>query len=156
MGRDRDRGEGTRFHKRRQQSRVAAPPRTLGAASSEPDARRASGISLKLPIAYLHILGTEAKRVGLKRGHFLQLLLQRKRGEITLERAKDGGETYDDFTQDELITTKMWIWYVTPRLRKLIDEDRIQMGLTTIGSWITQMLNQWIGRPEGLRRAPRA
>jgi hypothetical protein len=114
-----------------------------------PSRERVQAVTLKLPIAYLHILGTEADRLRLKRGAFLTLLLQRKRGEVRLERAKDA--TGYDFTDRELTTFKLWIWYMTPETRRALDADRIQMGLNTIGNWVTQALNRWIDRIDGLR-----
>jgi hypothetical protein len=40
---------------------------------------------------------------------------------------------------------------VTPEVRAQIEEDRYQMGPSTIGGWITQLMSKWIGRPDGLR-----
>jgi hypothetical protein len=128
--------------------------RSLASSTSVPGPR-ALPITLRLPLAYLHILGTEATRAGLKRGQFLQLLLQRKLGGVTVARSTEA-PVYDGFGTKDLTTTKLWIWYATPKVRQLLDEDRLQMGLSSIGSWVTQTLNQWIGRPEGLRRPPRS
>ena len=102
-----------------------------------------------MPLGYLHILTTEAERAGLKRSAFLTQLLRRKRGEIKVERAENG-PVYE-FTDDELRETKMWVWYVTPEVYKIIDHDRLQMGVGTFVAWVTQILNQWIGKPGGLR-----
>jgi hypothetical protein len=106
-------------------------------------------ISLKLPLAYLRILEAEADRLGLRRGQFLTLLLQRKRGEINFDRPATA-PVYKA-TDRELRESKVWLWYTTPQFRKLIDEDRFQMGINTISAWVTQLLNHWLARPQGLR-----
>jgi hypothetical protein len=105
-------------------------------------------VAVRLPLAYLQILETEARHLGLKRGQFLTLLLRRKRGEVQFERSPDSARY--SFSQDELRERKLWIWYLSPEFRQLVDEDRLRMGLSNIGSWVTQTLNSWIGRPAGL------
>jgi hypothetical protein len=105
-------------------------------------------VSVRLPIAYLKILDTEARHLGIKRGQFLTMLLRRKRGEIQLERAPDA--TKYSFTEKDLTERKLWIWYLSPEFRALVDDDLLRMGLGSIGSWVTQILNNWLGRPGGL------
>jgi hypothetical protein len=128
-----------------------------GNADAGGKAKSLQTITLKLPLAYMEIMEKEANRLGLRRGQFLTLLLQRKRGEVSLERT---GELPDyNFSGEELRTTKIWLWYVTPEVRAQIEEDRYPMGPSTIGGWITQLINKWIGRPDGLRvgvNAPRS
>ena len=106
-------------------------------------------ITLKLPLAYMKILTAEAERVGVRRGAFLTLLLQRKRGEIQLERSATVPRY--KFTDAQLRTTQMWTWYLQPQYYALLDADRLQMGLSSMTAWITQTVNQWLGKPGGLR-----
>jgi hypothetical protein len=105
-------------------------------------------VSVRLPLAHMTILGTEAKHLGLKRGQFLVLLLRRKRGEVQFERSPDTAKYR--FTEEELRERKLWIWYLQADFRRMVDEDQLRMGLGSIGAWVTQILNSWIGRPSGL------
>jgi hypothetical protein len=105
-------------------------------------------VSVRLPLAYMKILETEARHLGLKRGQFLTLLLRRKRGEVQFERSPDAAKY--SFSEDELRERKLWIWYLSTEFRLLVDEDRLRMGLSSLGGWVTQTLNSWIGRPTGL------
>ena len=107
-------------------------------------------ITVHLPLAYLRILNTEAELLGLRRNAFVAMLLRRKLGMVNLERA-DGAPEYD-VTDQELEETKVYLWHVEPELRDLIVADRKQMGLTSYAAWINALLNDWIGRPGGLRR----
>ena len=125
------------------------PPRKLMLKQTPRPSGNLQGISIRMPLGYLHILTVEADRAGLKRSAFLTQLLRRKRNEILVERAPDG-PVYE-FTDDELRETKMWVWYVTPEVYKIVDADRLQMGVGTFVAWVTQMLNHWIGKPGGLR-----
>jgi hypothetical protein len=84
--------------------------------TTAPTRERVQAVTLKLPLAYLHILDHEAQRLRLKRGAFLTLLLQRKRGDVRLQRATDA-PTYE-FKDKDLTTFKLWIWYMTPETRK--------------------------------------
>src|SRR5579859_1443622 len=68
--------------RRRAQSAEGKKP----AGSSVPGA---GVVSVRLPLAYMKILETEAQHLGLKRGQFLTLLLRRKRGEVQFERGHD-------------------------------------------------------------------
>ena len=106
-------------------------------------------ITLKLPVAYMEILEAEAERIGVRRGAFLTLLLQRKRGELQLERSAVAPKY--KFTDAQLRKTQMWTWYLQPQYYALLEADRLQMGLTSMTAWITQTINQWIGKPGGLR-----
>ncbi len=121
----------------------APSSRSLGSSSG------LRGFTVKLPIAYLAILEEEAKHVGVKRGAFLWLLLRRKRKELPLERPPSA-PTYS-FSDEQLKTSKLWMWYVTPEQKDAVDADRMQMGVGQVSTWVTQMLNQWIGKPGGLR-----
>src|SRR5262249_32893239 len=76
-----------------------------------PPAREAV-ISLRLPVAYLRILETEAALIGIPRSHFLTLLLAKKMGQINLERSKEAPKY--TFTDKELTDTKLYLWYCKP------------------------------------------
>jgi hypothetical protein len=106
-------------------------------------------IGVRLPAAYLRILGTEAALLGLRRNAFLGALLRRKLGRMKLERSDDAPEY--TVTDAELEEYKQYTWHCDPEIRRLVDEDIKQMGLTSYSSWINIMLNEWIGRPGGLR-----
>jgi hypothetical protein len=105
-------------------------------------------IPIKLPLAYLKVLDSEATLMRDRRGQLLEKLLRRKLGEFSYERPANG-PTYSA-TDKELTERKVWTWYIHPDLRQLVERDRLQMGLPSFGSWIVTMLNQWIGQPGGL------
>jgi hypothetical protein len=109
-------------------------------------------LPVKLPLAYLQILQGEADLMHDRRGQFLEKLLRRKLGELPYERPKNG-PPYEP-TDNDLVRKKVWTWYIHPEVRAMLDEDRIQMGLPSVGAWIVTILNQWIGRPGGLRAKP--
>ena len=56
------------------------------------------------------------------------------------------------FTREQLSTTKMWTWYMQPGHFEHLDEDRLQMGLTSMTAWVTQMLNHSRSRGARSRR----
>jgi hypothetical protein len=105
-------------------------------------------LSVRMPVGYIRVLESEAASLGLRRGAFLVLLLRRKRSEVQLERAKNAQEYR--VTEDELTARKLWLWYLPPGVRAPLEEDCLHMGLNSIGNWVTQTLNQWLGRPNGL------
>ena len=105
-------------------------------------------LTLRLPLAYMRILGTESASLELKRGAFLTLLLRSKRGEVQVSRAKNAPRY--QVTETELTERQMWIWYMSTEVRKQLDQDCLRMGLGTAGAWVTQALNNWIGEPDGL------
>ena len=112
--------------------------------------RKVSPVALKIPLAYLRILTEEAERAGLRRGHFLTQLLQWSRGEIKLGRS-DTAPSYQ-VTDDDLKATKLWLWYMSKPVRAMVDEDRLQRGISSISMWVTQTLNDWIGKHKGLHK----
>jgi hypothetical protein len=107
---------------------------------------------MKLPVAYHQILDEESRLFGLTRGQFLAMLLRRKRGELVFERG--GPPPAYEFADDDLQTTKLYIWYVAQETRDQMDEDRLQMGNIGPAAWAIFLINQWLGRPNGLRRPP--
>ena len=125
---------------------IALSP-TPGGAGAGP--RGLIPISVRLPAAYLRILGTEAALLGLRRNAFLASLLRRKLGKMKLERS-EGAPEYT-VTDRELEDYKQYTWHCDPDIRRLLDADIKQMGLTSYSSWINVALNEWIGRPGGLR-----
>jgi hypothetical protein len=111
--------------------------------------RGAQVVTVRLPAGYMKILQTEAGLIRSRRGQFLEQLLLRRRGKINLERSKDAPEY--ELTRDEIERRALWTWYVSPEFKQMLDDDRFQMGNLPVGSWIIVTLNQWIGRPEGVR-----
>jgi hypothetical protein len=110
-------------------------------------------LPVKLPLAYLAVLESEAKLMHDRRGQFLEKLLHSKLGELPYERPRSG-PAYEP-TDEDLLEKKVWTWYIQPEVREMLEADRLQMGLPSVGAWIVTMLNQWIGRPGGLRTRPR-
>lgn len=106
-------------------------------------------IGVRLPAAYLRILGTEAALLGLRRNALLSALIRRKLGRMKLERSDDA----PDYTisDAELEEYKQYTWHCPPMIRTLVEEDMQQMGITSYSTWINVTLNEWIGRPGGLR-----
>jgi len=106
-------------------------------------------IGVRLPVAYLRILGTEAALLGFRRNAFLSALIRRKLGKMKLERS-DGAPEYT-VTDAELEDYKQYTWHCLPTIRGWVEEDMKQMGITSYSTWINVTLNEWIGRPGGLR-----
>jgi hypothetical protein len=77
------------------------------------------------------------------------MLLRRKHGQIAFERSASA-PTYS-FKPDEFSKVERYIWYVQPDTRKSLDADRLQMGNLSVAAWVVFILNQWIGKPDGLR-----
>jgi hypothetical protein len=111
--------------------------------------RGAQVIGVKLPLAYLRILETEAGLFSARRGQFLEMLLRRKRGEISFDRSQ-AAPSYEA-TEHELRTMKLYMWYTKPEVREQIDADRLRMGNIGVAAWIVALINQWLGTPEGLK-----
>src|SRR5262245_28851335 len=111
-------------------------------------ARGAKVIAVKISEGYLDIFKSEAELFRTTRGRFLEMLLQRKRGELPFERPKNAPEY--QLSEKQLIKGKLWTWYVMPDFKELLDEDRLLMGNMAVGAWIIVTLNQWLGHPGGL------
>ncbi len=103
---------------------------------------------MRLPLSHLRILRTEADRLGLSRGTFLELLLRHVRGEIEL---KPSGTRYQ-FTREELSTVEDWAWSVKPEIKDLLDEDMLRHGYQDPRAWVITMLNQLLGGPPGVSK----
>jgi hypothetical protein len=110
---------------------------------------RAAIISVKLPLAYLKILETEAALLRIPRSQFLSLLVAQKCDGFVFKRPPNAPEY--SFSDRELQEAKLFLWYCEPKTREAVDRDRKQMGLSSFASWVNVILNHWIGRPGGLR-----
>jgi hypothetical protein len=159
----------------KQQSRSAKPGRAQSAppkaapaqaeANGEPEKRvprsQISGyrrskekgiqmIGVSLPVAYLRIIDTERQLMGSSRNHFMSQIVLRKVGLLPLERPRHAPPVYD-VTDDELRAYKAWTWYLKPEIKQHLDKDMLQLGKRNYGDWITSSVNDWIGKPRGLR-----
>jgi hypothetical protein len=106
-------------------------------------------IAVRFPVAYMHIMESEAAELGVTRGQFLTMLVKRKRGEIMLERARPSPPY--SATDSELRTTKLYVWQVAPKDRQAIDEERLGMGNIAVAAFLIHLINHWLGKPMGLR-----
>jgi hypothetical protein len=107
-------------------------------------------IGVTLPEAYLRIIDTERELMGSSRNHFMSQLVLRKAGLLPLERPKHAPPKYE-VKDEELRSYKFWTWYMKPDVKKLLDADMLQMGKRKPGDWITSIINDWLGKPGGLR-----
>ncbi len=85
-----------------------------------------------MPVAYMKILETEARLMGLRRGAFLNLLLRRKLDGVRFERAP-GAPEYR-FTEAEFTEWKPWTWYMAPL-------DRVRLEIDKNTDWRTTAVN---------------
>src|SRR5262245_6744277 len=97
------------------------PPRKIR--SGRPSRGPVQAIGVRFPLAYLKIMETEADLLGVTRGQFLTMLVKRKRGELKLERGTSTTEY--DVSDNELRTTRLYVWHVSPAVRQAIDEERL-------------------------------
>jgi hypothetical protein len=107
-------------------------------------------IAVRFPLAYLNILEAEADQLGVTRGQLLTMLVKRKRGEIVIERGSKQATEYSA-TDDELRTTRLYVWQVAPKDRQSIDEERLGMGNIGVAAFLIHLINHWLGKPMGLR-----
>jgi len=107
-----------------------------------------------LPVSHLEILSAEARFLKLRRGEFLQLLLTRKLGLVLLERP-EGAPVYE-FSDEELGTTRRFVWYLRMERKVLFDRDRLAMGNVRPRDWVILELNRWIDYRFGVRLKPPA
>jgi hypothetical protein len=72
------------------------------------------------------------------------MILKKRRGGFQFERPT-GAPNYEFKTKD-FAKMGRYTWYVTPEVRKLLDEDTLEMGNVTISMWVVSILNQYVGR----------
>jgi hypothetical protein len=102
---------------------------------------------MTMPKSHLHILETEADLWGVGRGEFLTMLLRRKFGDLAFERPKNAPSYHP--TEDELIETERYAWYLPSRDAPKLEADRLKMGNIAVSTWACLLLNNWIGLPTG-------
>ena len=122
--------------------------------------RRPSGgpvrtIAVRFPVAYLNIIESEGGRIGVSRGQFLTMLVKRQQGELLLERPPAAPSGYL-LEKKELEETKLYMWQVAPEVRNRIDAERLRMGNIAVAAYLIHLVNDWLGKPMGLRLAPRS
>ena len=118
------------------------------AQTSTPTTPGVPTVQMGLSRAHFQILSEEAKRMRLHRNQLLGHLLQRKLGLMQLERPSNS-PTYD-FQEEDLEAVERYAWSITPEEKQLLDRDCLAMGNIPYSSWVTFVLNEWIGRPRGL------
>ena len=103
---------------------------------------------LQMPVAYLSVLQSEAQRLQTGRGNFLTMLVQMRLGQLRVERA--AGPEYE-VTEDQLREKSAYTWYVSPELRDQVDRLRLRVGGLGIGDFFVVLMNEWLGKPAGLK-----
>lgn len=107
-------------------------------------------LAMMLPRFYVHVLDSEAEFLGQRRSQLLEMLVLRKLGKFTLERAP-AAPRYPAPKASELEEAgERFVWHCRSDLKKQFDDLRMQMGNVSPRTWITLALNEWIGRPSGM------
>lgn len=110
-------------------------------------------VGMKLPLAYLEILDREASYFNYKRNQFLEMMLLRRMGRLSvkLERSPEAPKRYE-FDLAKFQDVKMWPWYMKPEMKRLLDEDRLTMGRYNPQDWVGNVVREWIGHTPVLKR----
>jgi hypothetical protein len=101
-------------------------------------------IQITIPQPHIDMLTREAELVGVPRGSLLAMILKKRRGGFHFERPT-GAPHYNHKPKD-FARMGRYTWYVTPEVRRLLDEDTLEMGNVTISMWVVSILNQYVGR----------
>ena len=101
-------------------------------------------IQLTIPEPHFEILTKESELVGVPRGSLLNMILRRRRGLFNFERPTNA--PHYTFKPKDFGKMTRYTWYVTPEIRKLLDEDTLEMGNVTISMWLVSILNRYAGR----------
>jgi hypothetical protein len=104
---------------------------------------------VRFPVAYLQIIETEGIRIGVSRGQFLTMLVRRQEGALLLERPTEA--PIYDVTAKELAKTQLYMWQVVPEVRERIDAERLRMGNIAVAAYLIHLVNDWLGKPMGLK-----
>jgi hypothetical protein len=129
----------------RRKSRGASAAKTTPPPSeAEATKQQLQQIQITLPHPHIEMLTREADLVGVPRGSLLTMILKKRRGRFHFERPTDA-PTYQ-FKPKDFASMARYTWYVTPDVRKLLDEDTLEMGNVTISMWVVSILNQYTER----------
>ena len=115
--------------------------------------RRPAGVETKVlgggfPLAYLKIIENEARLLGQSRTGFLTNLVRRSWGEVLFERHPQA-PSYE-LDRKEMQATQHYVFYVEKNLAKRIHDEMLRMGNLALNAYFIQLVNRWLGRPEGL------
>ena len=105
-------------------------------------------VDAPLPLSHLRILATESRFLLVRRSHFLQLLLSDRLGLLVVKRPPHA-PVYE-FSEEEIVRTRRFVWHLRSELKDLFDRDRLRMGNVSPRDWIVLALNAWIACPQGL------
>jgi hypothetical protein len=123
-----------------------APPSKWTPPASDREAAKQplQQIQITIPQPHIDMLTSEAELVGVPRGSLLAMILKKRRGGFHFERPT-GAPQYN-YKPKDFAKMGRYTWYVTPEVRKLLDEDTLEMGNVTISMWVVSILNQYVGR----------
>lgn len=107
-------------------------------------------MTVYLPPAHLSILEREAAALMMSRSRFLEMLLRRKHGEVSIERGKNVG-TYK-FKEKDFSENQRFSWVMSKDMKKQLDEDVLLLGAGGVQAWVIRHLLDWIGKPTGFSR----
>jgi hypothetical protein len=111
---------------------------------SDGDRARMQQIQITIPLPHLEILTREADLIGVPRGSLLGMILRKRRGAFSFDRPPSA-PTYA-FKPKDFEEMVRYTWYVTPELRKMLDQDTLEMGNVTISMWVVSVLNRYVDR----------
>jgi len=107
-------------------------------------------LAMMLPSFYVRVLDAEADFLGQRRSQLLEMLVLRKLGKFTLERARTAPRHAAPKASELDDASERFVWHCRAELKKQFDDLRLQMGNVSPKTWITLALNEWIGLPSGM------
>ncbi len=131
--------------------KVAAPGKRPSAAPAKKAATERAGykvVRMTLSAAHRRILDEEARRVGMQRGKFMEMLLRKSAGIVHFERPPDAPKL--TFAKKELEDYEEYAWNCPRDLKPVLDAELRRFGYVYIQGWAVHMLNAWIGQTQGL------
>ena len=134
--------------------KVAAPGKRASAAPAKKVATERTGyqiVRMTLSAAHRRILAEEARRVGMQRGKFMEMLLRKSAGIIHFERPPEAPKY--TFVKKELEDYEEYAWNCPRDLKPILDTELRRFGYVYIQGWAVHMLNAWIGQAQGLQPA---
>jgi hypothetical protein len=135
---------GAQRRPRKSSSSLSPPKRTPPPSAAQAAKQQLQQIQITIPRPHIQILTNEAALVGVPRGSLLTMILKRRRGGFHFERPS-GAPTYA-YAPKAFASMARYTWYVTRDIRKLLDDDTLEMGNVTISMWVVSVLNQYVGR----------